>query len=465
MPSVTRVIQRFLKTAALPFSKLHSMSKSELEKLGLQLWEEKDGKALMLLPSEEYANIPNGFKVTDIFGEDAEFKKGKSDKDARFGALPYGVSIKVARRFLASLDPSEVKLKEYLTSLLRMVKSGGHFVSAAQAKFFWTELYHYSKGAVIKQWSQSYMRDNPNAFAFEVMLRDERFGKSDVSKIRYQAYLFVIDGAGVKAMAKGIVHYAKGPGDTTYLDSAGPTEFVRDSYEPLLYDHAGVTRELDRRVQENAGLINKVKNLEVYEHTDILQSLVSQLEAGRVLSPAQLNIINQYLPRSEANSLGDPSEWMRTFERGVHAVEHNFIHPAVEFFKHHRNDLPEASTADWFVEELTKPWAKFKAKPFLDPEVSGGMGQIGVVARWVGIKEYQGLTGIGDALATLYMVAKKGQKGAALPKTLLKSIPTATRWVEQYERLSPSRVTQALEKEWKDEFGKGSKNPFDEFDR
>lgn len=379
----------------------------------------------------------------------------------------------VVSRFLAQAGegidwgktvPSDERTKDYLKSLLKIAKSGGHFVSAAQAKFLWNAVSEYTN-RVATQWGQTYTRGNPNAYAIGILLRDERFGRTDLSKIRYQSYLFVIDGAGVKAWAKGILHYAKGEGDSTYLESAGPTEFVRESDEPVLYDHAGVTQELDKRVQENAGLIEKIKGIETYEQEKFLQSLVGQLEAGRELSPSQLNILNKFLPKSEATSLGDPSEWMETYERGLHAVEHNFIHPAVEFFKRHKNELPEKDTADWFIEELTKPWARFKAKPFLHPDYNGGMGQITVVARWVGIKDYPGVTGIGDALATLFIASKKSSKGTALPKALLKAIPIAIRLIGQYERLSPSRVTSALEREFKDELGKGpTKNPFDEFD-
>lgn len=376
-----------------------------------------------------------------------------------------GVIRNVVARFIQAGSISDDNLKGYLNSLQRIVKGGGHFVSPAQAKFLWSALSDSDlRAPVATKWGQPYTHGNPNAYAISLFIKDDRFGKQDPSKIRYFSFLFVIDGAGVKAMAKGVVHHPKGSGDTAYLESAGPTQFVRESDEPILYDHAGVLRAIDQKVRENAGLINKIKSVPRYEDDDFLQSILSQLESGRTLSPAQINVLNRKLPQSESVSLGDPTEWMQTFERGVKAVEQNLIHPAVEFLKQHRGELSDPTLADWYVKELTDPWSRFKVKPYSTPEVNGGMGQIGTVADWVGIKSYPGVTGIGDALATLYLVAKKSLKGVALPKTLVRAIPVATKSVETYERLSPSKVTQALEKKF-EEWRVPAEDPFAVFDK
>lgn len=87
----------------IAFDKLKTMSKAELKKLGLGVWDEEDGKATMLFPGEWYDEIPKGFEVVDIFGETEKFDPKKSDKDQRFGLLPYGIVVKVAQRFLANL--------------------------------------------------------------------------------------------------------------------------------------------------------------------------------------------------------------------------------------------------------------------------------------------------------------------------------------------------------------------------
>lgn len=97
-----RYIEALVKSKGLDFGKLRGMSKKELQELGLGLWNEKDGKALMLFPGNWYEQIPQGYEVETILGESKEFGPGIG-KDRQFGMLPYGISVKVARRFLAGL--------------------------------------------------------------------------------------------------------------------------------------------------------------------------------------------------------------------------------------------------------------------------------------------------------------------------------------------------------------------------
>jgi hypothetical protein len=99
-----RVVLAFAKSKGIAFNKLKSMSKKELEELGCTAWDDpKDGKVTMLFPAEWYDEIPNGLDVVDIFGEAEEFQRGKSDKDQRMGFLPYGVLVKIARRYMREL--------------------------------------------------------------------------------------------------------------------------------------------------------------------------------------------------------------------------------------------------------------------------------------------------------------------------------------------------------------------------
>ena len=45
---------------------------------------------IWLIPGEWYDLIPEGFELTDIFGEAEIFKHGESDDDIRGGVLPFG---------------------------------------------------------------------------------------------------------------------------------------------------------------------------------------------------------------------------------------------------------------------------------------------------------------------------------------------------------------------------------------
>lgn len=58
------------------------------------LFKEYD-EEILLIPGEWYNIIPDGFVVTDIFGINEKFVKGRSDNDIRFGALPYGIRRRV----------------------------------------------------------------------------------------------------------------------------------------------------------------------------------------------------------------------------------------------------------------------------------------------------------------------------------------------------------------------------------
>ncbi len=63
--------------------------------MGMACWEQRpsDKTALMLLPGEWYAHIPDGFEIESISGKKTTFRPGKSDRDIRFGCLAYGVRV------------------------------------------------------------------------------------------------------------------------------------------------------------------------------------------------------------------------------------------------------------------------------------------------------------------------------------------------------------------------------------
>ena len=128
----------FLKAAkkGISFDKLRSMSKKELTDLGFGLWDEKGGEALMLFPSEMYDQIPEGFEVDAILGETEEFHKGVSDDDTRANSLPYGITVRVARRhFQASLATQlQSKMESFLEGQLG-VKEGKELASWLESTF------------------------------------------------------------------------------------------------------------------------------------------------------------------------------------------------------------------------------------------------------------------------------------------------------------------------------------------
>ncbi len=63
-----------------------------LTDMGVRAWAGADDGSwkLYLYPYEWYDHIPDGYRVTDIFGEEEPFKRGLTDDDKRFGCLSFG---------------------------------------------------------------------------------------------------------------------------------------------------------------------------------------------------------------------------------------------------------------------------------------------------------------------------------------------------------------------------------------
>jgi hypothetical protein len=73
------------------FEILSAMDESTLRGLGLQPWYEE--KTHWLFPVEWYEHIPEGFEVRSITGRVEPFSRDTHQKEARFGALPYGITL------------------------------------------------------------------------------------------------------------------------------------------------------------------------------------------------------------------------------------------------------------------------------------------------------------------------------------------------------------------------------------
>lgn len=61
-----------------------------LEGLGLQPWDEE--RQIWLFPVEWYEYVPEGMEIITINEEVKEFDRDEDTKEARFGALPFGVA-------------------------------------------------------------------------------------------------------------------------------------------------------------------------------------------------------------------------------------------------------------------------------------------------------------------------------------------------------------------------------------
>jgi hypothetical protein len=137
---------------------------------------------------------------------------------------------------------------------------------------------------------------------------DRRFGHIDPSKIRYYAYAYVLDGAGVVASARVKLQHPKA-GENSEPIPVGIEETFFERKEPAqhLYDASAEERAHAEKVKGNSAMIEQIKSLPEYENKDILQSFVQQLEEGKLLSPAQLGVLRKFMPVE----VGNVQEWIK----------------------------------------------------------------------------------------------------------------------------------------------------------
>jgi hypothetical protein len=69
---------------------LHKKDEATLRALGFGVWDETEKGKHWLFPKEWYDIIPDGHPITDISGNQEEFKRGETDDDYRFGCLAFG---------------------------------------------------------------------------------------------------------------------------------------------------------------------------------------------------------------------------------------------------------------------------------------------------------------------------------------------------------------------------------------
>lgn len=69
---------------------LHEKDEATLLALGFGVWDETEKGKHWLFPKEWYDIIPDGHPITDISGNQEEFKRGETDDDYRYGCLAYG---------------------------------------------------------------------------------------------------------------------------------------------------------------------------------------------------------------------------------------------------------------------------------------------------------------------------------------------------------------------------------------
>jgi hypothetical protein len=337
----------------------------------------------------------------------------------------------------------ELDVPGYLKSLNALCKfNGGLFKSDKQARFLWQVLKTFET-PFARRWAASHGDHDANTYGCELVVVDERFGKSDPSKVRYYGAVFLLDGQGVKAAAKLKIQHPKAGETQATVASADPPYFVRDTAGPVLHDQMAIDRERDARARENMPMIEKIKALPDFERQEILQSFVEQLEAGKKLTPGQLVVVRKFMPVELTN---DPDAWKRLYVDTLRDFDDKVMAPSLKVMQKWEPIL--GWYAGYSVEQF-KDWEEVKRKPTVNGDVSRFGGN--QIAQDLGWKKPNGVTGIVDILARLAQLAKGGNKAPRSAVKALRAIEDFVEWLKGQSAAKTEHFFDAQYAQWAQE--------------
>lgn len=186
----------------------------------------------------------------------------------------------------------------------------------------------------------------------------EGYGHRDISKVRYAGQVFVADGAGIVARMKGNVKHPRqdDPSSMFIIPTTLEATFIRDpGIVPLVKFDLQKAKEqeaqaLRQQVVLNQKLIDQIKKIPKWDQQTIFKDFVAILEAGRTLTPGQLQVVKKNLPEAEID-FGDPAEWLRLQQENIQMIEDQIVRPAL-----HEMDSKKKLLA-------ASVWGKFKKNP------------------------------------------------------------------------------------------------------
>jgi len=348
---------------------------------------------------------------------------------------------------------------DYVKSLQSLVKNNeGKWKSSKQAKFLWLRLSERDPEELsppVKSWIDTHLSDDPNEIAVPLLVFDTRYGHKNPSKIRYWGYIYILDGAGIKAAAKLAVKFKGGLDDgRPVAESIKEETFIRRGNPPILFDAEGHMKALEEeerkreeRKETNKVLISKIKTIPGYSRSDFFKSLVYQLERGDKLSPRQMAIILKKLP---AGDVLEEDDYTRIRELAS-ALDKKVEELILEGEKLPPQE-PEFYTTDWkgdplppphrlnfagyekadlreAADKLRKAWKSFKAKPLTryTQKMYDLYGDLGHLFSGHEVGD------LGDVGAVL-SVALKGSKSTP---TALKKALSAEKYVRKFLAAKP----------------------------
>jgi hypothetical protein len=278
---------------------------------------------------------------------------------------------------------------QFPSDLLRSLRTSakyndGLWKSEKQGVFLWK----WAAGKMIQRtrqaaaWARStgwYDAKDQKQLALQFVTVDERFGKRDPTKIRYNGAYALIDGTGVLAIASVKVKHPKAGEDTApeTIPSTAKTTFTRshDVVPPINVDPAGdEARRKAKQLKENEPTIKAIESIPGWEEQKIFRDFHRILMAGGTLSPNMMRVVERNLPTPVMNvgSAEDVQTKMDELDRWVERV---FFPPVIDDLREldqqdYRQDLQEHERSPTLyqkptvrdsVADMKQNWAQYRA--------------------------------------------------------------------------------------------------------
>lgn len=199
--------------------------------------------------------------------------------------------------------------EEIATSLDKIARfKGGLWASEKQGRFLQNFAREFDDPEA-KAWAH---KNGYKGHAFSLM-KKLGYAKSDPTKIRYVACVYVVDAGGIVATANlKVKHPTATDPDTTVDWSTAKLDFERKDAPSVTVD---IDAERSAAVANNKPTMDLIRTIPDWENVDILVSFMDQLKRGRELSFRQQDIVQKLLPPEAQASLGDRKEWAALYDR------------------------------------------------------------------------------------------------------------------------------------------------------
>jgi hypothetical protein len=259
---------------------------------------------------------------------------------------------------MAQEPTQEMAHSDFLKTVYALIKhNDGKWKSEKQARFLLNTFKHQS-GREVSNWAkENHPGFDPKKQMAVVFMRPiEGYGTVTASKRRYSALIAIVDGGGIVATYKPKVKHATKTDrqERVLYDDVEP-KWKRASGEKsehqvdLKAEEEKAWQEKKKQLKENEPHIKAIEKVQDWEQDEILDSFMFQLRNGQKLSPKQLGLLRDKLPKG-AVDIGDTQQWADTMSN-VERVITDVIIPA------YSKVMDELSPGNDWQEKMTEWWS------------------------------------------------------------------------------------------------------------